>query len=288
MKKPLFAIISLLALVVAINAVFVLDQRQQALVIQLGEVVAVKSDPGLNFKIPFVQRVVFYDKRILEINIPPIEPNTRDRKRLIVDAYAKYRIIEPLVFFQKVQTEGRLGLRISEALEKIIRAEVAKVTLVDLLNTERLKVMNNIQQRADVEGQELGVEIVDVRIIRADLPQKNSAAIYERMKSSHEKEARETRAKGAEAAQRVKAEADKDRRITLAEAKKNSQITRGEGEGEATQIFAESFGKDADFFSFYRSMQAYRETLKKDDTTMVLSPNSEFLRYFNDNSGKRP
>lgn len=285
MKKPIIAITLLALLLVGFSSLFILDQRQQALVLQLGEVVVIHHDPGLHFKVPFIQNVVFYDKRILEVNIPPIEPNTQDRKRLVVDAYAKYRIIDPLKFFQKVRTEGALAQRVGESLEKIIRAEVAKVTLVDLLDKKRTPVMEAIQKRADTEAKELGVTIVDVRIIRTDLPEKNSAAIYERMKSSHEKEARETRAEGAEEAQRIKSKADRDKRIILAEADQKADILRGEGEGEATEIFAKAFGKDADFFAFYRSLQAYRNTLKKDDTTFILSPNSEFLRYFEDADG---
>lgn len=286
MKKPFALIALLLVLLVGSNSFFILDQRQQALVLQLGEVVTVHNDPGLHFKIPLIQTVTFYDKRILEVNIPPIEPNTLDRKRLIVDAYAKYRIINPLAFFQKVRTEGALAQRVSESLEKIIRAEVAKVTLVDLLNKDRTKVMEVVQRLADNEAKGLGVTITDVRIIRTDLPEKNSAAIYERMKSSHEKEARETRAEGAEEAQRRTSMADRDKRIILAEAQQKAEVLRGEGEAEATRIFAQAFGKDADFFSFYRSMQAYRHTLKKDDTTLILSPDSEFLRFFADVNGE--
>lgn len=282
MKKPLLIILALIAVVTLYNSLYIINPTQQALVLRLGKAVAVVTEPGLKAKLPFVEAILVYDKRILHINISftPEEVIAADRKRVIVDAFAKYKIINPLKFYEKVGNEALLMTRLNPILEASLRDEVGRVSLQDLLTKGRADVMDNIRNIANANAEKFGIEVVDVRIRRTDLPQENSNAIYSRMQTSHEKEARQTRAQGAEQAQRVTARADRDSKVILAEAEKQAQITRGEGDAEATRIFAEAFGKDQSFFAFYRTMQAYRKTLNKSDTTMVLSPDSEFLKYF--------
>lgn len=282
MKKPIFIILALIAGISAYNSFYILSQTQQALVLRLGKAVAVVTEPGLKTKIPFVENILIYDKRILHISISftPEEVIAADRKRVIVDAFAKYTIIDPLKFYEKVGTEAQLVTRLNPILEASLREEVGRVSLQDLLTQARATVMDNIRKHSNFNAAKFGIKVVDVRIRRTDLPNENSNAIYRRMQTSHEKEARETRAQGAEEAQRIMAAADRDSKILLAEAEKKAEILRGKGDAEATRIFASAFSQDENFFTFYRTMQAYRKTLNKSDTTMVLSPDSEFLRYF--------
>lgn len=281
-KKPVIIALAFVAIIAIFNSLYILNPTQQALVLRLGKAVAVVTKPGLKAKIPFVENILVYDKRILHINISftPEEVIASDRKRVIVDAYAKYKITNPLKFYEKVGNETLLVTRLNPILEAALRDEVGRVSLQDLLTKGRADVMGNIRRFANTNAEKFGIEVVDVRIRRTDLPQENSNAIYSRMQTSHEKEARQTRAQGAEQAQRVTARADRDSRVILAEAEKQAQITRGTGDAQATKIFAAAFSKDPSFFAFYRTMQAYRKTLNKSDTTMVLSPDSEFLKYF--------
>jgi membrane protease subunit HflC len=282
MKKPFIIILALVVGITLYNSLYILNQTQQALVLRLGRAVDVVTDPGLKTKIPFVENILVYDKRILHINISftPEEVIAADRKRVIVDAFAKYKITNPLKFYEKVGNETLLVTRLNPILEATLREEVGKVSLQDLLTGSRAGVMESIRKSANLNASKFGIDVVDVRIRRTDLPQENSNAIYSRMQTSHEKEARQTRAQGAEQAQIITARADRDSKVILAEAEKQAQIIRGEGDSEATRIFAEASGKDQNFFAFYRTMQAYRKTLNKSDTTMVLSPDSEFLKYF--------
>lgn len=285
-KHKLLLIVIGLVVLTILSSIYIVDQRQQALVLRLGEVVRTEAEPGIKFKVPFLETAVFYDSRILHINMDPQEVIANDRKRLIIDAYAKYRISDPLKYYQSVRTDSGLVTRFSPVLESSIREEVGKVALVELLSDKREDVMLRIHEEANKIAKNYGINVVDVRIMRTDLPQENSRAIFERMKTQHEKEARQTRAEGAEEALKITSAADKDRRVILAESKKQAEILRGEGDSEATRITARAFNRDPSFYAFYRSLQAYRQSVGKDDTTIIMSPDSEFLRYFGNISGK--
>ncbi len=265
---------------IMLSAVFIVDQREQALVLQFGEPVRVVKDPGLHFKVPMVQNVVKFDRRVLDLNARANEVIAADQKRLIVDAFIKFRIGDPLKFYQAVRTEAIAMQRLDTFLDSSLRQILGSVPLSALLTDKRIEVMRAISHEVQTKAKEIGVEVVDVRIRRADLPQENSEAIFKRMRTEREREAKEHRAQGAEDGQRIRSRADRDRKVLIAEAEKKAQIIRGQGDSEATRIFAEAFSRDPDFFAFYRSMQAYRVTMTKDDTDMVLSPNSEFLKYF--------
>jgi membrane protease subunit HflC len=278
--RPIYLILLVVVLIVLSSSVFVIEQREQGLVLQLGEPVKVVYQPGIHTKIPLVQNVVKFDKRILDLNARANEVIAADQKRLIVDAFVKFRIKDPLKFYQTVRTEAVALQRLDTFLDSSLRQVLGSVPLSALLTDKRSEVMHGIWQELEGKAQQLGIEVVDVRIMRADLPQKNSEAIFHRMQTEREREAKEFRAQGAEDGQRIRAQADKERKILLAEADKKSEIIRGDGDAQATRIFADAFSRDPDFFAFYRSMQAYRTTLGKDDTSMVLSPDSEFLKYF--------
>lgn len=288
MTKQMKIILALIifAIIVVASSIFIVDQRQQALILRLGQVVRMENEPGIRFKIPFLETAYFYDSRVLHINMEPQEVIANDRKRLIIDAYAKYRISDPRKYYQSVRTDSGLVTRFSPVLESSIREEVGRVALVELLSDKREEVMRRIHEEANAIAKNYGINVVDVRIMRTDLPNENSRAIFERMKTQHEKEARQTRAEGAEEALKITSTADKDRRVILAESNKQAEILRGEGDSEATRITAKAFNRDPDFYSFYRSLQAYRESVNKDDTTMILSPDSEFLRYLGDINGR--
>lgn len=270
------------------SSVFIVGQTQQALVLSFGKPVRVVQKPGLKFKMPFVENVEFYDARLLDYDAESKEVIAADQKRLIVDAFVRYRITDPLRFKQTVGTEAGMRSRLNSILESSLRQVIGEVPLSAVISEKRTETMDKIKQlvNAQAHGTQLadntrsgfGIEVVDVRIKRADLPPANSEGIYKRMQTEREREAKEFRAKGAEDAQKIRSQADKERTILLAEAKKQADILRGEGDEEATKIFADAFGKDPQFFKFYRSMQAYKKALSKDDTTLVLSPNSGFLQ----------
>ena len=272
--------------IVAFSALFTVHQTKQVLVLQFGEPKRVIQDPGLQFKLPFIQNVVEYERRVLEFDPPAEQVILSDQKRLVADAYVRYRISDPLKFFQTVQTEAVARSRLSSVVNSSLRRTLGNVTLLAVLSDEREQIMSNIQKDVNAAAERLGLEIVDVRLRRADLPQEAAQAIYARMRSEREREAREARAQGFEKAQQIRAAADRERTVLLAEAQRTAEITRGEGDQEATLIWADGFGRDAEFFRFYRSMQAYREALKSDDTTMVLSPDSDFFKFFGE-IGKR-
>lgn len=286
--KILLSIIGV-AVILLLGSVFTVKEVEQALVLRFGEPVAVVKEPGLHFKRPFLfETIRKFDDRILDLNADPKELIASDQKRLIVDAFAKYRIVDPLKFYQTVRDEHGIRTRLNSILDSRLREVLGGVPLSTLLTGERAVIMEKIQKNVNSESIDFGVDVVDVRIMRADLPEKNSQAIFQRMQTEREREAKEFRAQGAEEAQRITSRADKDRTVILAEARKKAQILKGEGDAEATRIFAEAFGKDVDFFSFYRSLQAYNGTLDKENTSMVLSPDSEFLKYFNAAEGELP
>ncbi len=281
-------VIFVAAVIVGSSALFTVHQANQALVLQFGEPRKVITEPGLHVKLPFIQDVVYFDRRVLEFDAPKEEIIASDQKRLVVDAFARYRITDPLLFFQTVNNEARVRTRLAAIINASIRQALGGVPLEHIISGERASLMTQIRDIVNNEASDFGIEIIDVRIKRADLPEANSEAVYQRMQTERQREAKELRAQGAEEAQKIRAIADRDKVVIIAEAQKQSQITRGEGDGEAIRIFADAFGKDVEFFAFYRSMEAYKEALGQGDTTMVLSPDSEFFRFFGDITGGAP
>lgn len=269
-------------------SLFVVQQTEQALVLRFGEPVRVILSPGLYTKLPLVDDVEFFDKRILDLDSPPLEIIASDQKRLVVDAFGRYRIVDPLRFFQSVGTIATADQRLSVLLNSAVRQVLGEATFEQVVRDERADLMQRINARVNREGTSLGVEIVDVRIRRADLPEANSQAIYQRMQTEREREATEIRAQGEQAARRIRAEADRAATVIVAEANRESEQIRGDGDAARTTIFAEAYGSDPEFFDFYRSMQAYINGLKPGETRMILSPESEFFRYFNDATGAAP
>lgn len=271
----------------AYSMLFTVHQSQQALVLQFGDPRRLVQEPGLAWKLPFVQNVTYFEKRILDHDIPEAEVIASDQKRLVVDAFARYRITDPLKFRQTVVTTAAVSARLTTLLNAGLRQVLGKESFFTILSGERTALMGLIQKRVNREAEQFGIEVVDVRIRRVDLPDANSQAIYRRMQTEREREAREARAQGAEEAQRIRSLADREKTVLLAEAKRDSEIIRGKGDAERNRIYAEAFGKDPEFFAFYRSMRAYEQALSSNDTTMVLSPDSEFFRYFGELTGDR-
>jgi len=263
-------------------SLFVVKEINQAIVLQFGDPKKVIVKPGLQFKIPFIQNVVFLDRRILNLDAPPEEVIASDQKRLIVDAYARFKIVDPLKFYISVGDERVARSRLSTIINSRIRSVLGKQSLATLLSEDRTKQMAIIQEGVNTEAENFGIEIIDVRIKRADLPQANSEAIYKRMQTEREREAKEFRAKGAEMAVTITSTADKEVTVLLANAKKQSEIMKGEGDGQRNKIFANAFGKDPEFFAFYRAMQAYEKALIGGDTSLILSPDSDFFKFFGD------
>ncbi len=260
---------------------FIVQETQQAIVLQLGEPKKVYKDAGLYYKIPLLQNVQLVDKRILDIDAPAEEVIALDQKRIIVDAYAKFLITDPLKFYISVGNERVAQSRMSSIINAKIRGVLGKENLVNLISLDRTKLMNKITKEVAEEAKDFGINVIDVRIRRADLPSANSEAIFKRMQTERTREAKEFRAEGAELGQTIKSKADKEVTILLAEARKTSQVLRGEGDGQRNKIFAEAFGRDPEFFSFYRAMQSYEKSLLSGgETSLVLSPDSEFFRYF--------
>ena len=264
----------------AFFSIFIVKEINQAIVLQFGDPKRIISKPGINFKIPFIQNVVFLDKRILNLDAPPEEVIASDQKRLIVDAFARFQIIDPLKFYISVGNERVARSRLSTIINSRIRSVLGTQRLQTLLSEDRTKQMALIQDGVNNEAEKFGIKIVDVRIKRADLPQANSDAIYRRMQTEREREAKEFRAKGAEMAITITSTADKEVTVILAEAEKQSQIMKGEGDGLRNKIFAEAFGQDPEFFAFYRAMQAYEKALIGGETSLILSPDSEFFKFF--------
>ena len=263
-------------------SLFVVKEINQAIVLQFGDPKKVIVEPGLQVKIPFIQNVVFLDRRILNLDAPPEEVIASDQKRLIVDAYARFKIVDPLKFYISVGDERVARSRLSTIINSRIRSVLGKQSLANLLSEDRTKQMTLIQDGVNTEAENFGIKIIDVRIKRADLPQANSEAIYKRMQTEREREAKEFRAKGAEMAVTITSTADKEVTVLLANAKKQSEIMKGEGDGQRNRIFAEAFGKDPEFFAFYRAMIAYEKALIGGDTSLILSPDSDFFKFFGD------
>ncbi|WP_207382931.1 protease modulator HflC [Pseudaestuariivita atlantica] len=268
-------------LVAALSAVFIVDERQKALVLQFGRVVSVKEEPGLAFKIPLIQEVVRYDDRILSRDVDPLEVTPLDDRRLVVDAFARYRIADVEQFRQAVGTGGELAAerRLDGILRNELREVLGSVSSNDILSSDRAALMLRIRNGAIEEAENLGLEVIDVRLKRTDLPRENLDATFERMRAEREREATDERARGNEAAQRVRATADRTVVELVSDANRQAEIIRGEADAERNGIFAEAFGADAEFFEFYRSLTAYQRSLREGNSTMVLSPDSEFFDY---------
>jgi membrane protease subunit HflC len=267
---------------------FIVKETHQAIVLQLGEPKKVYKDAGLYFKIPLIQNVHFLDKRVIDIDAPAEEVIALDQKRIIVDAYAKFIINDPLKFYISVGNERIAQSRLASIINAKIRGVLGKENLVNLISTNRNKLMSQITKDVAEEAKDFGIDVIDVRIKRADLPSANSEAIFKRMQTERTREAKEFRAQGFEVGQTIKSIADKEVAIILADARKTAQITRGEGDGLRNKIFAEAFGRDPEFFSFYRAMQSYEKSLiSGSETSLVLSPDSEFFRYFGESGLKK-
>ena len=269
------------------SSFFTVNQTQQALVLQFGEPKRIIQEPGLAFKLPFIQDAIFYESRVLSL-IPQDaeEVILADQKRIQIDAYARYRIEDPLLFFQTVRNELGARARLESIIDSSVRRVLGNETLASILTGERENINGSIRDEVNASVDSLGIEIIDVRLRRADYPESTSQNIFNRMKSEREREAKEFRATGDEEAQKIRADAEKTRTVIVAEAKREAQEVRGQGDSNAIRIYAGSFGQDPEFFSFYRSMEAYRKSIGESGTSMVLSPNSSFFRYFKDKDGK--
>jgi membrane protease subunit HflC len=263
-------------------SLFTVKEINQAIVLQFGDPKRVIAQPGLKVKIPFIQNVVFLDRRILSLDPHPEEVIASDQKRLIVDAYARFKIVDALKFYISVGDERVARSRLATIINSRLRSVLGKQSLATMLSEDRTKQMAIIQEGVNAEAAKFGIEIIDVRIKRADLPQANSEAIYKRMQTEREREAKEFRAKGAEMAVTITSTADKKVTVILANAEKQSEIMKGEGDGIRNKIFADAFGKDPQFFSFYRAMQAYEKALVGGETSLILSPDSDFFKFFGD------
>lgn len=287
MSKGL-AILGVVALAVGVvgsSAMFTVDQTEQAMVMQFGNPQRVVRDPGLHFKTPFIQDVVYYDSRILDLDPPPGQVILSDQKRINVDAFARYRITDPLRFFQALRTEAQFRDQVGRILNSSVRNSMARNSLSDLLSGKRDAIMAEIEQRLADETQDYGIKILNVRVVRTDLPPEISQNVYNRMRSERVKEANQLRADGEKAKLEITSRADRDKVVIIAEAQRQAQILRGEGDGERNRILGEAYGQDPQFFAFYRSMTAYRKALAGGDTNLVLSPDSDFFRFFNKQAG---
>ncbi len=265
---------------VLFNSLYILPQTEQAIVLQFGEPVRLVKEPGLKFKVPFIQNVVFYDNRLLNLDPPAQEIVLNDKKRLDVDSFTRFRIIAPLKFYQTVRTEEQARSKLKEIVNSSVRKILGRTTLQELLSQKRTQIMSDISAAVKTDAQQIGVSVADVRIRRADLPIEVLQAINARMKTERERDAKEFRAQGQQNAQQIRAKAEKERTIIIAEAAKQAEILRGEGDREATRIWNKAANRDPQFFAFYRSLAAYKKALNEGKTSLVLSPDSEFFRYF--------
>lgn len=292
MRSPVAGIAALIALFVVIiigySSVFTVSQTEQVLVVRLGEPVRVVTDPGLNFKAPFIDTVISIDKRILDLENPSQEVIASDQKRLVVDAFARYRIKNALRFYQSVGSIQAANIQLTTLLNASLRRVLGEVTFITVVRDEREALMARIREQLDREAEGYGIQVVDVRIRRADLPEQNSQAVYQRMQTERQREAAEFRAQGGQKAQEIRSKADREATVIIAEANSTAEQTRGAGDAERNRLFAESYGKDPDFFAFYRSMTAYEVGLKNNDTRFLLRPDSEFFRFFANPSGHPP
>lgn len=277
--------IILAVLIVAGESIFILNQTEQAIVLQFGEPVREIKQPGLKFKLPFIQKVVIYDNRLLNLDPPAQEVVLNDKKRLDVDSFTRYRIVNPLKFYQTVRTEAQARSKLEEIVNSSVRKVLGRITLQELLSGQRTKIMADISQAVKVDAEQIGVNVADVRIRRADLPVEVLQAINARMKTERERDAKEFRATGQQEAQKIRATAEKEQAVIIADAEKQAQIIRGQGDKQAIEIWNQAAGVDPQFFAFYRSLEAYKNALTgKDNTSLVLSPDAEFFEYFKQTS----
>lgn len=277
-----------IAAVFAYLSFFIVHQNEQAIVLRFGMPQGIYLAPGLKIKMPIIDTVEYFDKRVLDLDTEKQEVTATDQKRVVVDAFTRYRIVDPLKFYQSVRTEARVRQTLGPIVESSLRRVLGGATFQDVVKDRREELMKRIAKQVNEEGRDFGLEVVDVRIKRADLPAQNSQSVFERMRSERQREAAEFRAEGAAAANRIKATADREVTVIKAEANKKGEQTRGDGDAERNRIFADAFNRDPDFFGFYRSMQAYEQGIKPGDTRMLLSPDSEFFRYFQNPLGSRP
>jgi membrane protease subunit HflC len=283
----LIAALLIVALIVAYGTLFTVYQTRQALVVRLGQPVGAPiTQAGLHYKMPIIDSVILIDKRILDLENPAQEVIASDQKRLVVDAFARYRITDALKFYQTVGTVDRANSQLSTLMNAALRRVLGEATLTQVVRDQREQLMNRVRDQLHSEAEAYGINVVDVRIRRADLPEQNSQAVYQRMQTERQREAQEFRSQGTQRAQEIRARADRDVTVLLAEAQSKGEQIRGEGDAERNRIFAEAYGRDPEFFSFYRSMQAYEAGLRSNDTRMLLKPDSDFFRFFADPSGK--
>jgi membrane protease subunit HflC len=281
------AVLIVAALIVGYSSLFTVYQTQQALVVRLGQPVRVVNDPGLHVKAPFIDNVIAIDKRILDLEAPAQEVIASDQKRLVVDAFARYKIKDPLRFYQTLGSIQGANSQLAILLNSALRRVLGEATFTHVVRDQRAELMDRILGLVDRESTSYGISVVDVRIRRADLPEQNSQAVYQRMQTERQREAAEFRAQGAQRAQEIRSRADREVTVLVADATSKSEQIRGEGDATRNQIFADAFNRDPDFFAFYRSMQAYEASLKPGDTRLLLKPDTNFFRYFNDPSGKQ-
>jgi modulator of FtsH protease HflC len=290
MRSPVTGIVTLILLfivaIVVYSSLFTVQQTEQVLVVRFGKPVDIASDPGLHFKAPFIDTVIPVDKRILDLENASQEVIAADQKRLVVDAFARYRIKDALQFYQSVGTIQAANLQLTQLLNASLRRVLGEVTLIQVVRDEREALMARIRDQLDREAESYGIQVVDVRIRRADLPEQNSQAVYKRMTTEREREAAEFRAQGGQKAQEIRSNADREVTVIVAEANSKAEQTRGEGDAERNRLFADAYGKDPDFFAFYRSMTAYENGLRSGDTRYLLRPESDFFKYFGAPSGK--
>jgi membrane protease subunit HflC len=289
MRSPVAGIVTLVLLffaaIVGYSSIFTVSQTEQALVVRLGRPVDVVSEPGLNFKAPFIDTVISIDKRILDLENPSQEVIASDQKRLVVDAFARYRIKNPLRFYQSIGSIQAANIQLTTLLNASLRRVLGEVTFINVVRDERENLMTRIRDQLDREADQYGIQVVDVRIRRADLPEQNSLAVYKRMQTEREREAQEFRAQGGQKAQEIRSKADREATVIIADANSTAEQTRGVGDAERNRLFAEAYGKDPEFFAFYRSMAAYETGLRSNDTRFLLRPESEFFRFFANPSG---
>lgn len=277
-----------LLIIAALQSAFIVKETEQAMVIQFGDPVERYTTPGLKLKIPLIQQVQFFDKRVLDVETVPEEVILADQKRIVVDTFARYRITDMLEFYRALASEQQANTRLNNIINSTMRLTLGNATLTELLSEKRSELMSSIKAQVNNAVSRMGIEIVDVRIGRADLPEQTSQSIYARMRTEREREAAEFRAQGQELAQTIKSQADKERTILLAQAEKQAQTLRGQGDESAINIYANAFKKDPEFYSFYRTMEAYRASLPGDKTTLILNPDGDFFKFFSKETGKKP
>ena len=280
------AVVIVLLLLVGYGGLFTVYQTRQALVVRLGEPVRMIAEPGLHVKVPFIDTVILIDNRILDLENAAQEVFASDQRRLMIDAFARYRIIDPLRFYQTVSNIEGANLRLSSLLNAALRRVLGEATLIHVVRDDRAALMARVREQLDREARAFGIEVVDARIRRADLPEQNSQAVYQRMQTERQRQAAEIRGQGSQKSQEIRARADRDVTVLVADAQSRAEQTRGEGDAERNRIFAEAYTKDPGFFAFYRTMQAYETGLRAGDTRLVLRPDSDFFKYFGNPSGK--